>query len=201
MNGVDKVEITKGVVVYRNVFDPGTIIEEIEKESAKDWPYLSWSPSSTGTGTIGDYRTSYQLELGILMNPDIIEGHRLHNVSKQWLNAFSQIDACVHDYRSEYSLRLNTDEGYRVLKYSNGAEYLEHVDWHEDNNRQLSLVGWFNDDFDGGGLYFKHFDTTVHPEKGSIVLFPSNYLFSHAALPVGEINKKDIKYSFVTWFR
>jgi hypothetical protein len=201
MKDLEIIELTTGVVLCRNVFDPGTIINEIEKEAAKDWPYLSWNPSSTGNGSIGDYRTSYQMELSILSNPDIVEGHRLHNVSKQWINAFLNIDACVHEYRKKYSLRLTSDEGYRVLKYSNGAEYLEHVDWHEENNRQLSLVGWFNDDFDGGELYFKNFDISVKPEKGGCVLFPSNYLFAHNAMPVGEINKKDIKYSFVTWFR
>jgi len=201
MKEMETVELTPGVVLYKNVFDPGSIINDVEKEAAKDWPYLSWTPSSTGSGSIGDYRTSYQMELTILSNPDIVEGHRLYGVSKQWIDAFCKIDACVHEYRKKYTLQLSSDEGYRILKYSNGAEYLEHIDWHKDNDRQLSLVGWFNDDFEGGELYFNHLDISVKPEKGGCVMFPSNYLFAHTAMPVGESNKNDIKYSFVTWFR
>jgi hypothetical protein len=194
-------ELAKGIFLYENVFDAEDFVQMIEKEAAKDWPYLSWVPSSTGNGTVSEYRTSYQLELGILLGTDVIDGHRLHKVSQLWKKMFNAIDRYVYDYRDKHSLTLSSDEGYRVLKYSNGSEYLEHIDWHPDNDRQISLVGWLNDDFEGGELYFKHFDLTIKPKAGSFVIFPSNFLYLHSALPVGDVNKHDIKYSFVTWFR
>lgn len=199
---VNPIELASGIIKYEEVFEPGDFIALIEKEAAHDWPYLSWSPSGTSsTSIVSEYRTSYQMELGILLNTDVVPGHRLHKTSQLWRDMFTNIDATVMDYRGRYSLSLVADEGYRVLKYSNGAEYNEHVDWYYDNDRQISVVGWMNDDYDGGELYFKYFDLTVRPEKGSLVIFPSNFLYKHAALPVGEINKSDIKYSFVTWIR
>lgn len=200
-NNVTITEPAKGIVLYENVFEVGDFIQMIEKEAAKDWPYLSWSPSSTGTGAISEYRTSYQMELGMLTHTDIVDGHRLHTVSELWKKMFSSIDQQVYEYRNMYSLSLSSDEGYRVLKYSNGSEYLEHMDWHPDNDRQISLVGWLNDDFEGGELYFKNFDLTIKPKAGSFVIFPSNFLYMHSALPVGDTNKHDIKYAFVTWFK
>lgn len=194
-------ELAKGIFLYENVFDAEDFVQMIEKEAAKDWPYLSWVPSSIGNGTVSEYRTSYQLELGILLGTDVIDGHRLYKVSQLWKKMFNAIDRYVYDYRDKHSLTLSSDEGYRVLKYSNGSEYLEHIDWHPDNDRQISLVGWLNDDFEGGELYFKHFDLTVKPKAGSFVIFPSNFLYLHSALPVGDVNKHEIKYSFVTWFR
>ena len=198
---VNITEIAKGIVLYENVFETQDFVQMIEKEAAKDWPYLSWVPSATGAGAISEYRTSYQMELGMLRHTDVVDGHRLHKVSELWKNMFEAIDQQVYEYRNRYSLSLSSDEGYRVLKYSNGSEYLEHTDWHPDNDRQISLVGWLNEDFEGGELYFKHFDLTVKPKAGSFVIFPSNFIYLHSALPVGDTNKHDIKYSFVTWFR
>lgn len=194
-------ELAKGIVRYDNVFDAEDLIQIIEKEASKDWPYLSWAPSATGNSSISEYRTSYQMEIGILLNQDVVSGHRLYRASELWKNMFSAIDGQVFEYRGRYSLGLSSDEGYRVLKYSNGSEYHEHIDWHPENDRQISVVGWLNDDYEGGELYFKHFDLTVKPKAGSLVIFPSNFLYLHAALPVGETNKHDIKYSFVTWLR
>jgi hypothetical protein len=55
---------------------------------------------------------------------------------------------------------------------------------------------YLNDDYEGGELYFPHFDYTYVPQYGDIVLFPSSWLFAHAALVV----KSGIKYSAVTMF-
>jgi predicted 2-oxoglutarate/Fe(II)-dependent dioxygenase YbiX len=55
---------------------------------------------------------------------------------------------------------------------------------------------YLNSDYEGGELYFPHFDYTYVPQYGDIVLFPSSYLFAHAALPV----KSGIKYAAVTMF-
>jgi hypothetical protein len=45
-------------------------------------------------------------------------------------------------------------------------------------------------------LEFNNFDLTIKLEKNSIVLFPSNFPYSHIAHPV----KSGVKYSLVTWF-
>lgn len=55
---------------------------------------------------------------------------------------------------------------------------------------------YLNDDYEGGELWFPHFDYTYVPQYGDIVLFPSSWLFAHAALVV----KSGIKYSAVTMF-
>ena len=196
----EKEILAPGVVLHKNIFDPTGIIDEIEKESAQDWPYLMWEVSPTGSGIISDYRQSNQMELSPIMLDSVQEHHRLFDLHKKWLDSFEKINTCVHQYRNDYDLELQADEGYRVLKYPSGAEYKPHIDYHPENQRQLSLVGWFNDDFEGGELYFEHLDLTVPCQAGSFILFPSNYLYKHAALPIKE-NSYDIKYSFVTWFR
>jgi hypothetical protein len=187
------------VVVYKDVFSPENIIDLIEEESEESWPYLVWEYSGTDNGTISSYRTSMQMEMSPVMTDNVDKDNRAYRVSTLWMNIFSQVDNCVHDYRENYDLHLSSDEGYRILKYSGGAEYRPHVDYGHNNSRQLSLVGWLNDDYDGGELDFTYLGVKVKPEAGGLIMFPSSYPYKHAALPVGD-NSFDIKYSFVTWF-
>jgi predicted 2-oxoglutarate/Fe(II)-dependent dioxygenase YbiX len=56
------------------------------------------------------------------------------------------------------------------------------------------MVGYLNDDYEGGGLRFDKIDLEVKPRAGDLYIFPSSYLFSHSALPV----KSGTKYSVVT---
>lgn len=191
--------LAPGVFLYKNVFDPTNMTDLLEKESEEDWPYLMWELSPTDRGTVSSYRSSLQMELGPIMLQEVQESNRLHDLHKKWMTAFEHINKCVFQYRRHWDLDLRADEGYRVLKYPSGSQYRMHIDHHRDNGRVLSLVGWLNDDFEGGELYFDHLDLTVPCQAGSLIMFPSSYVYRHAALPIKE-NSLDIKYSFVTWF-
>ncbi len=194
------VELAPGVIMYKNIFSPENIIELIESESKEDWPYLMWENSETDNGKISSYRMSVQMELNPLQANKIENIPRMKPAAVLWKKIFKNIDAAVYHYRDKYSLELSTDEGYRVLKYPSGGEYSSHCDYGSENGRILSCVGWFNDDFNGGELEFDYFGIKVSPSAGSMVLFPSNYLYRHTAHPVEE-NNFGIKYAFVTWLR
>lgn len=196
----EPIELAPGVILYKNIFSPENIIELLESESQEDWPYLIWENSQTDNGTISSYRMSVQMELHPLQADKIGNIPRMKPVAELWKKIFKNIDASVHHYRDKYSLSLTTDEGYRVLKYPSGGEYSSHYDYGPNNARTLSCVGWFNDDFNGGELEFDYFGIKISPSAGSMVLFPSNYLYRHTAHPVEE-NSFGIKYAFVTWFR
>ena len=55
---------------------------------------------------------------------------------------------------------------------------------------------YLNDEYEGGELFFPYFDLKFKPEAGDIVLFPSTFIWAHAALPV----ESGLKYSAVTMF-
>lgn len=55
-----------------------------------------------------------------------------------------------------------------------GVESLVHKDHHEGSEYvQLSSVSYFNDDFEGGEIYFPEFDFTYKPKAGEAIFFPS----------------------------
>lgn len=102
----------------------------------------------------------------------------------------------VDHYCEVNDLIITQDEGINLLKYSGPSKYDFHADAAWNMYRVLSGLIYLNPaDYEGGETYFKNFDLSVHPENPAIVLFPSNYAYIHAAMPV----TKGTKYIFVTW--
>lgn len=190
--------LAPGVVRYKKAFNAEKLISLIEKESSYDWPYLEWSQSQHGDGMISEYRSSVEMYLDTLDSEELAP--RLVPIREEWSAVWKGCESSLWDYRHTFDLHLTRDEGYRILKYENGGQYLPHVDHSSENGRVLSLVAALNDDFTGGELNFPLIGLTVKPEAGSCLFFPSNYVYVHTAAPVGE-NSKERKYSLVTWFK
>lgn len=87
------------------------------------------------------------------------------------------------------------------LKYGVNGKYDLHVDrGHDSQQRNLTCIINLNDDYEGGEFVF--FNPETNEEyfkeklgKGSIIIFPSNFLFPHSVKPI----TKGTRYSFVCW--
>lgn len=86
-------------------------------------------------------------------------------------------------------------EGYAIVKYSKGGYYNLHADFTPENKRVVSAIFYLNGDYEGGELEFPFMGETVKPKAGMLVLFPSNYAYTHVAKPV----LSGTKYAIVTW--
>jgi hypothetical protein len=106
-------------------------------------------------------------------------------------------DSCVKIYEKKYGVEIGFDEGFQVLKYSPGNQYKAHSDQGPGHDwRTVSGLILLNPkEYVSGGTHFVNFNVTVKPENPSIILFPSNYAYTHSARPVLE----GIKYAIVTW--
>jgi hypothetical protein len=195
---IEKEEKAPCIWVYKNAFDSKNFCELVEEETEKDWPYIDWVYSSTGDDQdrqTSEYRTSLEMSMNLFFSETI--NKNLKHIQDLFLkDIFSKIDECVWDYRTCFDLHLNADSGYALLKYLDGGEYHIHHDHSSSNGRVLSLVACLGDDFEGGELEFNNFDLTIKLEKNSLVLFPSNFPYTHIAHPV----KSGVKYSLVTWY-
>ncbi|MEM1080688.1 MAG: 2OG-Fe(II) oxygenase [Pseudomonadota bacterium] len=93
----------------------------------------------------------------------------------------------------------------QLLKYSKGGLYQGHADsdnynpdrdvWQKELDRDISLLIYLSDDYEGGSLYFQHFDYTLQPRKGMLVYFPSDVRYKHEAQPV----TAGLRYAVVSW--
>jgi len=122
-----------------------------------------------------------------------------------WANVFRKI---FLSYFNDYVIKHNLIKDYGqitnllqcdILKYGKSNHYKFHVDESKGSQRVLSAIFFLNDDYEGGELTFKNtFDDTVEEvekKAGSIVIWPSNFLFPHAVKPVtsGE------RFTVVAW--
>lgn len=197
---IEKFDLAPCIFVYRGALNSENFIELIEQEASKNWPYLTWNRSQTGgnnnsLGTVSDYRTSLEMSMAPLMSEEVNKD--LENLQSILIEQiFKPIDQCIWDYRKYFDLNLQSDTGYALLKYSGGSEYHIHHDHGPDNRRVLSLVACLGEEsFSGGELEFNNFKLTIKLNKNDLVLFPSNFPYTHIAHPVDS----GTKYSLVTW--
>lgn len=105
-----------------------------------------------------------------------------------------------------YGVKFPHAEMCSILRYMAGQSYKRHVDnlllesrFVEVANgiptRDISIVGYLNDGFEGGETFFDRQNIKVKPQAGSVVVFPSYYTHPHQSLPV--IRGK--KYAFTSW--
>lgn len=107
------------------------------------------------------------------------------------------------EYRKIYQKDIKKIEPTQLLHYPVGGKYEQHNDADDvidgkivrKIDRDISIVCYLNDDFEGGELEFNLLGLTIKPKKGMIVSFPSYYEFTHQVHPV----TKGERYSLVTW--
>jgi|TARA_R100000655_G_scaffold55449_3_gene93484 predicted 2-oxoglutarate/Fe(II)-dependent dioxygenase YbiX len=88
-----------------------------------------------------------------------------------------------------------------LLKYSSGGKYEVHTDHYTTSPRHLSIIINLNNDYEGGDLIFtdqyKNEIKRLKLDKGSIVFFPSNFMYPHLIEPI----TKGTRYSIVAWLQ
>ena len=105
-----------------------------------------------------------------------------------------------------YGIGFPHAETCSILRYQPGQFYKRHIDnllltsRLEEGakgvpTRDVSIVGYFNGDFEGGETYFDRQNLKVKPQMGDVVVFPAFWTHPHQSLPVIQ----GVKYSFVTW--
>ena len=137
-------------------------------------------------------RDTQHVEVGELA-PKIIELFK--NTVKEIINPFYGIEV----YQSEFP---------QILSYDVGGHYRPHVDgeslwqapdgeviWKKSIDRDLSMVFYLNDDYEGGDFIFPDLKIRVRPEPGMLICFPSNHHYRHGVDPV----TKGRRYSIVCW--
>ena len=88
-----------------------------------------------------------------------------------------------------------------LLKYTPGGKYEIHNDQGTFSQRHLSIIMNLNDDYQGGDLVFTDQKEKeikrLKLGKGSIVFFPSNFMYPHSIQPI----TKGTRYSIVAWLQ
>lgn len=92
-----------------------------------------------------------------------------------------------------------------ILRYKPGGEYKPHADsdnwlvteqkWKRVIDRDLSILIYLNDEFDGGEIVFPNFGVKLKPSRGLLIAFPADCRYLHTARPV----TAGVRYALVSW--
>lgn len=193
-----------GLVVYKDVIvDPAQLIEQIEtlnerflanehgdnKTFVKDWQ--PWEYGETVFNMQKFFPRAQDLDINDFYYDE------LKTIASSLYGSLN--DAYVH-----YSTKLypfaeknikSREPSIHLLKYGPGG----HLPQHQDqgvSTRVLSSVIYLNDDYEGGEIEFIHSGVKIKPEAGSIIFFPSNFLYVHEVYPI----TSGFRYSMPHWY-
>ena len=122
---------------------------------------------------------------------------------KYWKPLLDTTKQVIKLYKARHScmkyFNPNRTTDFRINKYSGGGFMSEHIDnIHHSHGQQYgypsaSCLFFLNDDYEGGEIVIA--DIMYKPEKGSAIIFPSNFMFPHF---VDKVTKGE-RYSIITW--
>ena len=126
-------------------------------------------------------------------------GSRRQEINDLVQNTFIELaDKCV-------GRSLDWFEAPDLMRYREGGYYSGHADsenmdlqtrkWSKVIDRDLSMLIYLNDGYEGGELSFYKFNYQVWPRAGAVVMFPSDHRYLHQAEKV----TKGVRYAIVSW--
>ena len=185
-----------GIWVYRDVFKTEmNLINRLEEILGHNSRY-SWQEAMVGyRQKMPEYRDCVDFKFKKTdLEPD--PGPESLALQQIWQECYDAQSQAVLDYAFKYNVgdKLKYWEAFNFIKYGPGQHFQEHHDHGYSYNCVTSLVGYLNDDYEGGELYFRLQDLNIKPQSGDLYIFPSTYMYPHRAMPV----HSGTKYSLVT---
>jgi hypothetical protein len=185
-----------GIWVYRDVLTKDlNLIERLEKQLDSNSPNYSWQPAYVGyQERMPEYRECVDFKF---KKTDIEQDKSETSLELQqiWQDCYDKQAPAVQDYCRKHNIhKLQYWEAFNFIKYVPGHHFMEHHDHGFSYNCTVSLVGYLNDDYEGGELYFRLQDLNIKPRAGDLYIFPSTYMYPHQA----KVVKSGTKYSLVT---
>lgn len=186
-----------GLNIYKNTFsseDAQRYINILESNLGEDKTY-KWSDAKVTNSDVAikkardcvDFKYK-QENLGPRneTNAELIDLHQ---------EIYEKLKLCIDDYARYWGIDVVYYEAFNFVKYEGeGTHFNIHADHGPAYNCTVSAVIYINDDYEGGEIKFPRLDNYVHtPRVGDIAVFPSNYIYEHASLPM----KSGTKYCVV----
>lgn len=189
-------EVVKGVYAWENCL---TVPEGIIESMNQDVDNWSKAVTTDDVKKNDSKKTVYNDNGPIRFNPELEFTKPEHytflrQVQTNALNKISQYFELFPDLERE----VNWMENWQYITYRPPKHMTFHSDNHSVRNpknnkfymapylRRCTVLTYLNDDFDGGALVFKYFPEAMpyKPPAGSVVIMPSNYMYSHATTPL-----------------
>ena len=153
-----------------------------------------WTPTSVGTGNVDDRIRNCDI---ISISEQIVIEKNFDIRKKIDEDFYLCASRAINEYRNLFpEVASEIDTGYGLLRYKEGQFYVQHTDSFKSQQRSVSCSFMLNDDYEGGEFAFFDREIVIKGSKGSIVMFPSNFMYPHEVMPV----TSGTRYSIITWY-
>jgi hypothetical protein len=85
-----------------------------------------------------------------------------------------------------------------IQRQYSGSELVEHIDSDGDPDILYAVIGYLNDDYAGGELFFPNIGIEIKPPKHSVVIFPDGNDYKHGVRAPGD---GPVRYALPTFVR
>lgn len=208
MHNFDYEILDLGLVYYKNIVkDPENLIKIIEQldkkitetpqsiQSTSARPWIPWQYNK-GNETLQFCLQKFIPQVGDIKTDDIYRDEQL-TISSE---LFGALEKTLLHYSSvlypfaEKNIK-SREKTMHLLKYEDDGYLPAHQD-QGVSTRVLSVLLYLNNDYEGGEITFQNSNITIKPEPGSILFFPSNFLYVHEVAPI----TKGPRYALPNWY-
>jgi 2OG-Fe(II) oxygenase superfamily len=177
------------IITFDNIID-----DELCDIILKEYMDCKWEKTLIGNGVVDDTKRNVDT-IGISYDSSIALNPQIRKQIDQRI--FDCAGKAIEKYNEMVPEALiEQDTGYELLRYKEGQFYIQHTDSFKARPRAVSCSFVLNDDYEGGEWGFFDNKIKIKPKKGSVVMFPSNFLYPHQINTV----TKGTRYSIITWF-
>ena len=200
-------QLALGVVQYNGIIkSPQLIIDKIEDLEIKRQEDPSYKSEFVKEWTAWDYdhggpeKTVFCWQKFLPKPEDISLDDKFykeqHFISSE---LFGSLETALKHYfiiypYAEKNIKAR-EKTMHVLKYKESGFLPAHSD-HGISSRVLSALLYLNDDYEGGTLRFPHLGLELKPQAGTILFFPSNFVYVHEVDAV----TSGTRYSLPNWY-
>lgn len=201
-------KLADGLVYYKEVIEnPNQIIKDLEYSDLKMQNDLKINPRISNMTSLKPWHNwdhgdmHFCKQKFILRSSDLKNNDYYYDDYKKFSDPlFNALDNTFNHYSTilyPFAGRniKGKEDQMSILKYEKAGHLPEHSD-HGISSRTLSVVMYLNDDYEGGEISFTSVGITIKPEAGSMIFFPSNFVFSHEVFEM----KSGIRYALPNWY-
>ncbi len=199
--------IAPGFVYYKNIINnPSEIIKNIEDLESKREQSQGYFSDSVKPWIAWDYdhgkneKTVFCWQKFIPKPEDINKTDLFYDEQLAISESlFGSLELGLNHYFKLYPYAQKNiksrEKTMHVLKYKESGHLPAHSD-HGISSRVLSALLYLNDDYEGGEITFPHIGFSQKPKAGSLIFFPSNFVFVH------EVNAvtSGTRYALPNWY-
>lgn len=178
---------------YKNVFPKEFCKKTVDQLELVDWTTHQFYNSNQEYIYVGDdFQQSrarfneqqlIEKEIWNLLYNYVVKNFSSYHEQFQWFNGWKGFTGIkFHKYTSDTNMKLHCDHIHDLF------------DGEVKGVPILTIVGLLNEDFEGGNFLLWD-NENINLETGSVVIFPSNFMYPHRVSTI----KSGVRYSFVSW--